>query len=157
MGKGGKTFHWSLVDSSAGTDRCWPWTGPVNTWGYGDATLGGKRLNASRAAFLTYHGRIDEGLVVCHRCDNPICCNPEHLYAATQAENLADCRRKGRQRYRTGASHHRVGAKLTPELVKQARELYAQGITQVEIGKRFGVHSSVISRAVRGEYWSHVA
>lgn len=149
-------FDWAKV-KTLGPDECWPWTGSVNRWGYGDCTHDGRRLNASRAAYLVTFGAIASGLVVCHKCDNPVCCNPAHLFAATQAENLADCRGKGRARYRTGATHHRATAKMTDDMVREARRLYASGVSQSEIWRRWGVHSSVISRAVRGESWGHVA
>ena len=149
-------FDWSRVDRRE-PDACWPWTGSLNSWGYGACQYEGKQVNASRAAYLAYHGGIEPGLVVCHRCDNPICCNPAHLFAATQAENLADCRRKGRQRYRYGKDHHRATAKLTPDRVREARRLYESGVSQSEIARRWGMHSSTISRAVRGEFWRHVA
>lgn len=148
-------FSWGRVDVR-GEDECWPWLGATNVWGYGDCVYAGRRSNASRAAYLDKNGGIQSGHVVCHRCDNPICCNPAHLFAATQADNLEDCRRKGRQRYRKGANHHRPTAKMTPEKVMEARRLYASGVTQTEIARRWGMHSSVISRAVRGESWKHV-
>jgi hypothetical protein len=148
-------FSWARVER-LGQGDCWLWTGSINTWGYGACAWNGKSTNASRAAWESVNGPAPAGHVICHRCDRPACCNPAHLWAGTQAENLADCRAKGRQVYRTGADHHRASAKLTPDLVRQARELYATGTTQTEIGRRFGVHSSVVSRAVRGERWSHV-
>lgn len=113
-------------------------------------------MNASRAALIDMSGDVAGGLVVCHSCDNPACCNPSHLLAGTQAENLKDCRDKGRQRYRYGRDHHRVGAKLTEEMVREARRLYASGVSQSQIGRDWGIHSSTISRVVRGEYWGHV-
>lgn len=150
-------FSWSKVDQSE-PDACWPWKGSVNRWGYGDAVHDGLRVNASRAAFIDAKGSVPDGLVVCHACDNPICCNPKHLFAATQAENLEDCRRKGRARgCPSGVAHHRFLAKLTEGEVRMARVMYASGVSQTEISRRFGVHSSTISRAVRGKNWSHVA
>lgn len=146
---------WSKVDRGDSSE-CWRWKGPQNVWGYGDVTYMGRRSNASRVAYLLTYQFVPAGMVVCHRCDNPWCCNPGHLFAATQSENLKDCRSKGRQRYKTGESHHRTGAKLTPEKVREARELYAAGVSQSDIGRQWGVHSSVISRAVRGESWGHV-
>lgn len=148
-------FSWDRVEKK-GQDECWPWRGSLNIWGYGQSSLDGRSVNASRAAFVEANGPVNPGLVICHRCDNPACCNPSHLFAATQAENLADCRAKGRQVYRYGADHHRPSAKLTPEMVVEARRLYASGVSQSEIGRCWGIHSSVISRAVRGENWSHV-
>jgi len=148
-------FTWEKV-RRGDESECWPWLGSLNSWGYGDCALGDKAVNASRAAYAAAHGDIPAGLVICHRCDNPACCNPAHLFAATQAENLADCRRKGRSRgqFRAGDRHPKHTAKLTPELVVEARRLYAAGTSQSEIGRRWGIHSSTISRAVRGENWS---
>lgn len=148
-------FPWHKV-SVAGSDDCWNWHGSLNVWGYGDCLYLGKRMNASRAAFISTHGAIGNGLVVCHRCDNPACCNPSHLFSATQAENLKDCRDKGRQRYKYGKEHHRAGAKMTEEMVLEARRLYAAGVSQSQMARDWGIHSSTISRAVRGEFWSHV-
>lgn len=150
-------FDWNRVAVGKSGD-CWPWTGSINTWGYGSCQLDGKIMNASRAAFISTHGYHPEGLVVCHTCDNPACCNPSHLWADTQANNLADCRRKGRASgtFPAGAKHPRLTAKLTPEMVSEARRLYATGVAQTEIARLFGVHSSSISRAVRGERWAQV-
>jgi len=147
-------FSWGKVDSGLPGD-CWPWTGPVNTWGYGACAWSGKATNASRAAYESINGPAGS-LVVCHSCDNPICCNPGHLRAATQADNLAECRAKGRQAYRRGADHHRASAKLTPELVRKARAMYSAGISQTEIGKEMGVASSGICRLISGKIWGHV-
>lgn len=148
-------FCWSRVQK-AGPDDCWLWIGSLNRWGYGQCQYDGKSVNASRAAYIDKLGQPEKGLVVCHKCDNPACCNPAHLFAATQAENLEDCRRKGRQRFRSGADHHRPCAKLNESMVLEARRLYQSGVSQSEIGRRWGIHSSVISRAVRGESWRHV-
>lgn len=148
-------FSWGRVDIRGAND-CWPWTGAVNSWGYGDCVYAGRRSNASRAAYMDKSGCIGEGLVVCHRCDNPICCNPDHLFAATQAENLADCRNKGRSKARSGADHHRPTARLDEQMVAEAKRLYQSGVSQSEIGRMWGIHSSAISRAVRGKSWGHV-
>jgi hypothetical protein len=149
------TFSWSRVGIGA-DNNCWPWLGSINRWGYGDCVWNGRRSNASRAAYEASNGPLPAGLVVCHQCDNPACCNPSHLWAGTQAENLADCRAKGRQVYRTGAAHHRPTAKMTEDMVKDARRMYADGVSQTEIARRWGLHSSSISRAVRGKKWAHV-
>ena len=146
---------WARVAIS-GPDECWDWIGPVNKWGYGALSYRGQRSNASRIAFQLQNGVVGSQNVVCHTCDRAICCNPGHLFAAPQSVNLADCRAKGRQVYKTGVDHHRVGAKLTPELVVEARERYAAGETQTALALEFGIHSSVLSRAIRGENWAHV-
>lgn len=136
---------------------CWEWIGARNKWGYGATSYRGRQSNASRVAWLIVNGPIAEGLVVCHRCDNPACCNPAHLFLGTQADNLADCHRKGRARCcPSGRAHPRGVAKLNEAKVIEARRLYASGIPQTHIAKRMGVDSSTISRAVRGERWSFV-
>lgn len=148
-------FSWNKV-RKGGQDECWPWTGGLNKWGYGACLHQGRQRNASRAAYIETYGEIDQKLVVCHRCDNPACCNPAHLFLGTVADNLRDCREKGRQRYLTGKAHHRSAAKLTEEQVLQARARYAAGEKQTVIAAEFGVHSSNLSRAIRGRIWRHV-
>ena len=146
---------WAKVKTGTAFD-CWPWTGALNTWGYGDVLYKGRRSNASRVAYLLSGGKVPKGLVVCHRCDNPACCNPKHLWVGTQAENLKDCRDKGRARVLSGEEHPRPTAKLTPKQVMDAKRAYANGTTQTALGLKYGVHSSTISRAVRGEKWAHL-
>lgn len=150
-----RQFSWDKV-KVGDPSECWPWTGYINTWGYGDASFMGKRVNASRAAYLSTHGEIATGLVVCHSCDNPACCNPSHLRADTQANNLAECREKGRQTYKTGASHHRCKAKLTEADVRDVRARYAQGQRQEDIGAMYGIYGATVSRIVNRKSWSHV-
>jgi hypothetical protein len=143
---------WRRVDTTS-LDGCWPWLGGINTWGYGAAQFRGKYSNSSRVAAFLSHGEVPENLVVCHACDNPLCCRPSHLFIATQAENLKDCRDKGRAVYRVGVQHHRATAKITAAQVLDARKAYSEGETQTSIARRLGVHSATISRAVRGEVW----
>lgn len=96
---------WSHVDTSGGPDACWPWTGgQVHEHGYGTLRVGGyskanpvkHKLYAHRLAWELTNGPIPAGLNVCHRCDNPPCCNPAHLFVGTQRENLQDASHKHR-------------------------------------------------------------
>ena len=101
------------------TDRredgaCWPWLGPRNAKGYGTIKVGQSSRLAHRMAFLALVGPIPEGMCVCHRCDNPPCCNPKHLFAASQRDNVLDCVQKKRHRC-SKKTHCPSGHEYTPE------------------------------------------
>ena len=82
------------------TDECWEWTGAKNNKGYGklSRSVDGKRrdLLAHRYSYELHHGPVPDDLVVCHRCDNRLCVRPDHLFIATQSENVKDSVKKGR-------------------------------------------------------------
>ena len=78
------------------TDDCWIWVGAKKPSGYGNFYAHGKYMGAHCAAYLLYKGEIGDGLCVCHRCDNPSCVNPDHLFLGTAQANMDDMRAKGR-------------------------------------------------------------
>jgi HNH endonuclease len=87
---------WSKVDRSGGAVTCWPWTG-WKRGGYGRLRVEGrKQVSAHRFVWETVHGTIPDGLGVLHRCDNPCCCNPKHLFLGTPLDNARDRDAKGR-------------------------------------------------------------
>lgn len=100
---------WEHVDRR-GPDECWPWLGKGNGDGYGRIGIGsradksGRDIAAHRFAWELEYGPIPAGMNVCHRCDNPPCTNPWHLFLGTQTDNLADMVSKGRH-YQTNVTH----------------------------------------------------
>jgi hypothetical protein len=135
---------------------CWEWTGCRNRCGYGliGHVVKGKKkvLLAHRVAFAFYVGEIPEKMCVCHTCDNPSCVNPEHLWLGTHAENMRDKSLKGRLGGLKGEKHPR--AKLSRELVKEIRFLYATGeFSHNGLAETFKVSKAAVYYITTGKTW----
>lgn len=128
------------------SSECWEYLGPRYPKGYGRHG----RDYAHRLAWsLANHRDIPPGAYVCHHCDNPPCCNPEHLYLGTAATNAQDRTRRGR--------NGRGYSKLTAEQVQAIRSQFARGgVSKATLGREFGVSEGQIGRIVRREHWSHL-
>lgn len=137
-------YFWARV-GRRGPTECWTWAGPIQSYGYGDIHHREGRISAHRFSYELHHGIIDAGGVVCHRCDNPPCVNPAHLFIGTQADNMADKVSKGRQ-----AKGERNGsAKLTDAQFHELLELKAAGVRQVDIAARFGVTPQAVCQYLK--------
>lgn len=149
---------WAKVDQR-GRNECWPWLATANNKGYGLIQKqvdgrNGKRL-AHRISYELRFGPIDPDICVLHRCDNPICVNPSHLFLGSKRDNIADMIAKGRGRappHMVGASHG--GAKLTE---KQAYYVLHTPKRAPELACELGVLRSVINRIRSGKSWTHLS
>lgn len=143
---------WQAVDQSPGQGPdggCWEWTKGRTDQGYGRLSLGDGEVRAHRMAYEIAFGAVPPEQMVCHRCDNPPCCYPSHLFAGTNTDNMADMASKGRSLQ--GERHHK--AKLTEADVRAIR---ADGRMQIHIADAYGVTQGLIGMIKRGEVWTHL-
>lgn len=145
-------FKYATTVPEAG---CWLWAGPRTVSGYGVARANASSVRAHRLSWQIHKGPIPTGAVVCHKCDTPLCVNPDHLFLGSQAENVRDRDLKGRasQGAKHSASIAGLVAKLTPEQVVAIR---ADTRRNVDIAADFGVTKENISSIKRNETWRHV-
>jgi hypothetical protein len=137
---------WSRVEKQ--DQGCWLWTGRREWNGYGRvrvcaARKGSTHMVTHRVSYLLHYGHIEAGMNVLHHCDVPACVNPAHLYAGTQAENMADRGRRGR-----GAKTRTF---LNPVKALEIRRRYAAGgCSQVTLAREYGVTIPTINWIVNG-------
>lgn len=147
---------WMNVDSGA-PSGCWEWSGYTFKAGYGGISIGGTMVYAHRLSYELHYGPITNGLCVLHRCDNPKCVRPDHLFLGTRRENAADRDSKGRQ-----AKGEASGpAKLRESEVLAIRELYrryrrrarvARGLNSF-LSRWFGVAAQTVGEVASGVTW----
>lgn len=131
---------------------CILWTAGKTRQGYGKTTYQYRTLVAHRAAWENIYGRIPNGLLLLHKCDNPACINIDHLFLGTQQDNMNDMRRKGRQNYFSREKHPQ--AKLTSVDVDLIRDMRRRtGYTYKVIAREFNVSKDHVGAICRGVYW----
>jgi hypothetical protein len=146
---------WAKVDISP-EDKCWEWLG-AKSRGYGYTRDSHRNYRGShRVAYELTYGPIPNGMLVCHRCDNPLCCNPAHLFLGTNQDNTSDMLAKGRFHNTPSPGERNGNAKLTLEQVREIRRLATTGERTSNISSQFGVAMTTIRRITSGRYWRQV-
>mgnify|MGYP001585025830 CR=1 FL=1 len=140
---------WAKVEQGK-PNTCWEWKGSRNEDGYGRVRRNGKVYLAHRIAFYLSNDRLPSECVI-HTCDNPACCNPQHLIAGTRIDNNADRHHKGRSRGPKGENHPK--AKLTITEVRQLRAEHGTGSSAYALAKRFGISKQSALAIVHRRHW----
>lgn len=140
-------FRSRIMDLSSG---CWRWSGATDALGYGNLKIQGLRVLAHRFSFAVFNCREPQKFV-CHKCDNPNCVNPDHLFEGSQTDNMHDCSVKGRFGDRKGEAN--ACRKLDDEAVRFIRN---SDLTGPQLALMFGVSRSAVFQAKSGATWSHV-
>lgn len=178
----GLTLQQRLEDGSMPVPECgcWIWLGARRAKRYGQLRFNQKHLAAHRAAWVVYRGEIPEGLHVLHKCDTPLCINPDHLFLGTHLDNMEDKETKGRGNHAAGERNGRHTkpertsrgddhytrkqpglkrgelngrAKLTPADVISIRQWPGK---QAAAARHFGVTKTTIRGIWLGKLWSHL-
>ena len=164
---------WSNVHK---TDGCWMWMGNKNELGYGISSINHRNFKAHRVSWFIHHHNLPERMCVLHRCDNPPCVNPAHLWIGTMKDNTDDMVRKGRsgpanhpETLRRGDNHYRhihpelsfgernPAHKLIEAQVIEIRKRYSsEGISQSALAREYGVHPHSVCLIVHRKAWKHL-
>jgi hypothetical protein len=161
------------------TDSCHEWTACKNPAGYGLFNFGGQGMAvlAHRFAWEISNGDIPDGMLVCHKCDNPSCVNPEHLFIGSHKDNMRDCVNKGRFVCNLKTKGHKSfgknngthtkpdsrvcgikngNSKFIDSDILKIKKLYKSGVSTREIAAIYRVGKSTIWNIVSGNGWKHV-
>ncbi len=113
--------------------KCWMWTGAINGRGYGSLVIDAKAMTPHKLAATLSMGTVPDGMYVCHRCDNPPCCNPDHLFIGTPLQNISDAYEKDRK------------GKITTLQKELVRSLLLQGMRNKDIASRAGIDYRMVT------------
>lgn len=148
---------WSYVQK---TDTCWIWTGHKTSRGYGKLKIEHRTVLMNRYSYELHYGKLEEGMCALHKCDNPPCVNPDHLFAGTIADNNNDRARKGRNAKTYGRNMKGEANPISILTIKKVLEIRRMASCQehsiTEIAKLFGVSLPCVSHVVARRTWKHI-
>ena len=145
---------WKRLDKKS--NGCWEWTKAHNKDGYGQTCYKGKMVWTHRMAWIYSKGEIPEGMHVLHKCDNPACCNPDHLFLGTHKDNMNDRDKKNRCNNKGLKGELNPQSRYTEKDILQMREMYKKGMKQKEIALIFNTTQPIISNIINRKYWKHI-
>ena len=138
---------------------CWEWnlSRSNRRGGYGQKRVGSKTHKAHRLAWMVFIGPIDPGMFVCHKCDNPPCCNPAHLFIGSPRDNVIDAMKKGRAFVPVSKRGEKSPASKLSEIdVLEARRLIEEGWSLSKVAGQFGVTKQTIWLIKEGKTWKTI-
>ena len=151
--KRARSFEARLEQYVNKTESCWLWTRATNGKGYGICSDG----LVHRAAYKLFNGPIPDGKYVLHQCDVRNCCNPEHLYAGTQKDNVRDAIDRGRHHVKGQPPGERHSlSKLTEAQALAIKRLAKRGTKSKELSMLYKISLAQIRRIISGERWKHL-
>ncbi len=133
-------------------NHCWIWTGQLSKYGYGTFIHRGKAMFAHRVAYeITNNVILTPKDFICHKCNTPACCNPNHLYLGTPAENSTDMVKSGRSL----KGERNPSAKLTSKQAEEIRQLYIpRKVSMQKLADKFNVSKSAIAYIIYNQHWN---
>ena len=144
---------WSKIKKTSDASDCWEWQAGTSAAGYGIFNVGKADYIATRISYNLYYKKDPLELCVLHKCDNPVCVNPHHLFLGTKDENMKDMVYKGRANKGEAVNTN----KLTSEQVKEIRAIYKTGaLNKSELAREYGVYHSNIISIVNNKTWKHI-
>lgn len=147
-------FNKVLLPKDNNSDLCWEWGRSKNIGGYGNFDIKDFTYRAHRVSYFIHYKVDPLQLCVCHKCDNPSCVNPKHLFLGTDKDNVHDMHRKGRFSKREGIFGTR--SKLNVEQVSDIRDSFKSGISVVQLSKMYNVTTTLILNVIKNKTYKNI-
>lgn len=135
-------------------ENCWVWNKSKDKKGYGKTNYKNKIMLCHRLSWLLFNKSLNNNMYVCHKCDNPSCINPDHLFLGTNRDNILDAYHKNRLKLKFGENNK--SSKLNYKKIIEIRDLYKKGYTLVSLSNIYHVSSQTIGSIVKRKTWKHV-
>lgn len=153
-----KQRFFAKIHDFSKTNECWNWNSCKNKQGYGIFSFKSRNIKAHQFSWILHFGEYKKGLHVCHKCDNPSCVNPNHLFLGTHSQNMKDKVEKGN----SPKGEKNVNSKLTKNDVEQIRKIYWKNfgtknhVSMNSLAKKYNVNRTTISNILNNKTWKHV-